>query len=168
MNTDDDFEKGMIGYLDSTKNDEIPKGGDFMPTKSATLYVDYDQWGLGNVTDIATNAETTEALGGFPVSIEVQWNEERESYFLPKSGTIFRSGQWGFCLLVSAVAKETNMSLASALMCLCFVFRAKGIPFPSVVGSPLEWVISKSHKWEKDVLKILTASQVISRTESTQ
>lgn len=162
----DEFEKSMEDYLNAVEKEESIAGNDFLPTKTVTLFFDYDEWGFGYAKDIATDAIAVEKLGGFQVSIELQWNEEMETYYLPNSGSLYQCNQHGFCYLVSAVAKEANLSMAGALMCICLVFRAKDIPTPAIIGTPLEWVINSNHKCEKEFMRTLVNAKIISQGEA--
>lgn len=168
MEIEDDFEKSLMESVrhEMVKTEDTKPS--FVATKTATLYLDYDEWGLGFVVQTTTSEDTAERLGNFYGDIEIQWCQERNEYRLPNDDACFSADGEGFCYLVSFVAKKTTISRASALFLVSEMLKQYDIPFPSIKGSPLEWLIFQEQGWEDIAVGRLISSQLISRTESKQ
>lgn len=168
MSDTDDFMKEIEASLEEAKQKEQQEKLFFSPTKTVNLYIDYDEWGFGSIMATTSSIDTVNHFGGFNGHIVLQWCQERNTYRLPSWDMIFHAVETGFCELIAFIAKETGMTLASSLFAITNILRHDGIPFPSIEGTPLEWIIIQDYEWEEKVISWLADSQLISRNESTQ
>lgn len=168
MDIEDDFERSLMEAVRADMEEIEQKKPPFVATKTATLYLGYDEWGLGCIVGTTTSEDTANRLGGFHGEIEIQWCQERNEYRLPNDDSSFSGESGGFCRLVSFVAQKEAMTRASALYLVTDMLKQYHIPFPSIKCSPLEWLIVQEQGWENIVVSRLIDSQLIARTESMQ